>query len=171
MPSAPAPRVARTAALSSNVNDWRQSLAQGRAALKAAFGDKPDATRALQRQCALVDEAFRAIWSETGQSDELALIAVGGYGRGLLYPYSDVDVLILLPDEVGDSARARKARRCHCSALRRRDTRPRSGWSRSTACHPPHSATRGCRDTPSRSLFRWPVSARRAARGSRRCRH
>ena len=62
--------------------------------------------KALQRQCALVDEALRAIWSETGQSDELALIAVGGYGRGLLYPYSDVDVLILLPDEVGNSARA-----------------------------------------------------------------
>ena len=106
MSSATAPRVARTTALSSNVNDWRQSLAQGRAALKAAFGDKPDAMKALQRQCALVDEALRAIWSETGQSDELALIAVGGYGRGLLYPYSDVDVLILLPDEVGDSARA-----------------------------------------------------------------
>ena len=74
--------------------------------LKAAFGDKPDATKALQRQCALVDAALRAIWSETGQSDELALIAVGGYGRGLLYPYSDVDVLILLPDQLGDSARA-----------------------------------------------------------------
>src|SRR5882724_9205289 len=105
MPSAIAPRVARTAELSSNVNDWRQTLAQGRAALKAAFGGKPDATKALQRQCALVDTALQAIWSETGQSDELALIAVGGYGRGLLYPYSDVDVLILLPDNVGESAR------------------------------------------------------------------
>ena len=107
MASTIAPRVARTAELSSNVNGWRQSLAQGRAALKAAFGGKPDPTKVLQRQCALVDEVLRAIWSETGQSDELALIAVGGYGRGLLYPYSDVDVLILLPDEVGDSARAR----------------------------------------------------------------
>ena len=106
MSSGAAPRVTRTSAFSSNVNDWRQTLARGRAALKAAFGEKSDATKALQRQCALVDEALRAIWSETGQADELALIAVGGYGRGLLYPYSDVDVLILLPDEIGDSARA-----------------------------------------------------------------
>ena len=106
MRSATAPSGARTSALGENVSDWRQSLAQGRAALKAAFGDKPDATKALQRQCTLVDEALRAIWTESGQSDDVALIAVGGYGRGLLHPYSDVDVLILLPDEVEDSARA-----------------------------------------------------------------
>jgi [protein-PII] uridylyltransferase len=105
MSSGAVPRVARTSTFSSNVSDWRQTLARGRAALKAAFGEHPDGTKVLQRQCALVDEALRAIWSETGQSDGLALIAVGGYGRGLLYPYSDVDVLILLPDEVGDSAR------------------------------------------------------------------
>ena len=100
-------RATRSGAIAANVHDWRQTLAQGRAALKAAFGEKPNAAKALQRQCALVDEALRAIWGETGQSDELALIAVGGYGRGLLYPYSDVDVLILLPDECGDSARGR----------------------------------------------------------------
>ncbi len=51
-----------------------------------------------------MDEALLAIWSESGQSGELALIAVGGYGRGMLYPYSDVDVLVLLPDEAGDKA-------------------------------------------------------------------
>ena len=64
MSSVIAPRVARTAELSSNVNGWRQLLAQGRAALKAAFGGKPDATKVLQRQCALVDEKLRAIWSQ-----------------------------------------------------------------------------------------------------------
>jgi len=30
-----------------------------------------------------------------------------GYGRGTLYPYSDVDVLVLLPDQASDAARAR----------------------------------------------------------------
>ena len=75
-------RDARSGAFAPNVSDWRQVLAQGRAALKSEFAVKPEAAKVLQRQCALVDDALRAIWSETGQSDELALVAVGGYGRG-----------------------------------------------------------------------------------------
>ncbi len=107
MASATAPRVARNAALSSNVTDWRQSLAHGRAALKAAFARKPEAVKALQRQCGLVDAALKAIWSETGQSDDLALIAVGGYGRGLLYPYSDWSVCSGTSDSKSVTACAR----------------------------------------------------------------
>ena len=99
------PRVARTSTFAPSINDWRKTLANGRADLKTAFAAKPDAGKSLQNQCALVDAALQGIWTETGQSDELALIAVGGYGRGLLYPYSDVDVLILLPGEIEETVR------------------------------------------------------------------
>src|SRR6185312_4314484 len=99
------PRVARTSTFAPSINYWRKTLANGRANLKTSFATKPDAGKSLQNQCALVDAALQGIWTETGQSDELALIAVGGYGRGLLYPYSDVDVLILLPGEIEETVR------------------------------------------------------------------
>ena len=107
MPSSSPPREARLHDAALTPSAWRQTLAQGRTALKAQFGHRANVTRALRQQCALVDEALNAIWHQTGQSKDLALIAVGGYGRGLLFPYSDVDVLILLPDAITDDSHAR----------------------------------------------------------------
>ena len=107
MAAAVVPAGARTAALSAQVGAWRHALVEGRKTLKAAFLERPDPAKALDRQRVLVDDVLKTIWSETSQSEELALIAVGGYGRGTLYPYSDVDVLVLLPDEASDAARSR----------------------------------------------------------------
>ncbi|MDR0576781.1 MAG: [protein-PII] uridylyltransferase [Candidatus Accumulibacter sp.] len=58
-----------------------------------------DPGRLLYERCRLIDEALRDLWTELRLPDSLALCAVGGYGRGELWPASDVDLLLLLPDD------------------------------------------------------------------------
>ena len=65
---------------------------------RAAYFKRPDPPVNLAENAALVDTALRELWSRTIDDPQAALVAVGGYGRGALYPHSDVDVLVLLPD-------------------------------------------------------------------------
>ncbi|MFZ4482252.1 MAG: bifunctional uridylyltransferase/uridylyl-removing protein, partial [Rhodoferax sp.] len=47
----------------------------------------------------LADGTLRALWQEAGFPPCFALAAVGGFGRRELFPYSDVDVLLLVPHD------------------------------------------------------------------------
>ncbi|MBU3740202.1 MAG: hypothetical protein FGM55_14765, partial [Rhodoferax sp.] len=65
----------------------------------------------LGRLSALVDETLTALWQGAGLDSPLTLVAVGGFGRGELFPGSDVDVLLLLPqDQSADQDPQLKAR-------------------------------------------------------------
>ncbi len=81
---------------------WREQLQAGTAAIRTAFEQKPDTVRLLREQCRLVDGLLRDVWQQSGLPGSACLIAVGGYGRGELFPQSDVDILILLAE--GDEA-------------------------------------------------------------------
>ena len=56
---------------------------------------KPEAL--LRHLCQSVDIALIELWKSMQLPREASLVGVGGYGRGELFPYSDIDVLILLP--------------------------------------------------------------------------
>ncbi|MHB1280014.1 MAG: [protein-PII] uridylyltransferase [Acidithiobacillus sp.] len=75
---------------------WRETLSQGQDAIRHAFDGKVATRPLLMRYRRLVDEVLQSLWASVRLPSPAALVAVGGYGRGDLFPYSDVDVLILL---------------------------------------------------------------------------
>ena len=79
---------------------FRTSLRDGRTALREQFQDDTNVDTVLHRHAWLVDELLTRAWSLhqplLDPKINIALVAVGGYGRGELYPSSDVDLLLLL---------------------------------------------------------------------------
>jgi [protein-PII] uridylyltransferase len=51
----------------------------------------------LGQMCRLAEVHLKRLWDAAELETEASLLAVGGFGRGDLFPFSDVDLLILLP--------------------------------------------------------------------------
>ncbi len=77
---------------------WRLDLKTQQQALETAFFQHQNTAKLLKQQSLLIDRLLKKIWLQANIHGDIALIAVGGYGRNQLFPYSDIDLLILLPD-------------------------------------------------------------------------
>ncbi len=85
----------------------REALNRGRTEIQTRFEAGGSAAHCVAEQCFLIDQLIRTLFdfvvehiyplANPTQGEKLAVVAVGGYGRGEMAPYSDVDLLFLLP--------------------------------------------------------------------------
>ena len=80
------------------IKSIREQLQQKQAELKTEFRETANTSALLKQHSRLIDELLQHLLKQAGVVQDVCLAAVGGYGRGELFPYSDVDILILLPD-------------------------------------------------------------------------
>ena len=78
--------------------EYKAQKAQLRQSIGQPGATGRDVHKALGRLAQLTDGVLQQLWKHAELESPLALLAVGGYGRGELFPFSDVDVLVLLPD-------------------------------------------------------------------------
>lgn len=77
---------------------FKETLSNATEVLKQRFKAGRAATELVQARSNIVDAVLKKAWLQYFPADatDIALLAVGGYGRGELHPASDVDVQILL---------------------------------------------------------------------------
>ena len=83
------------------------ALTQARARAEQLLLKDRHGRRCAERLCQMQDDIIRILFEFTGseiypsqvpsEAEHMAVIATGGYGRGLLAPGSDIDLLFLLP--------------------------------------------------------------------------
>ena len=79
----------------------RAHLDAAKAELRNAFYDNNDGAVYVGMYAWTIDILLRMLYAETRKhccgGGDMAVIAVGGYGRGEMAPYSDIDIMILMP--------------------------------------------------------------------------
>jgi len=86
---------------------WKRRLAEQRSALEHRYLEHRSPSDLLRRHRLLIDGQLKSVWRHLAMAPTLALVAVGGYGRVHLFPYSDIDLMVLLP-HAADAAVAQK---------------------------------------------------------------
>jgi [protein-PII] uridylyltransferase len=86
--------------------------------IRAGFEDSHDGQVAVRARSDLIDKVITQLWSSdvgATPANKVSIVALGGYGRRTLFPYSDVDLLFLCSSTPGEQTQ--KQIRAFCQAL------------------------------------------------------
>ncbi len=84
------------------VDDLREQYQREMALVSATYERTGDGTAAIRRRSAIVDRILIEMWRRAFSGHpglNVSLVALGGYGRKDLFPYSDIDVLFAFADD------------------------------------------------------------------------
>jgi [protein-PII] uridylyltransferase len=85
---------------STQLSDFIGCLEQSSEITDQAFDEGVDIVDLVKGRAAIVDRILTIAWDRFGlNTNQAALVAVGGYGRGELHPGSDIDLLLLFASE------------------------------------------------------------------------
>ncbi len=87
-----------SAARNALLTRYKSRVQSGQSAICQHYLADQNPPRLLHERSQLIDGVLCDLWQELRFPDSLVLVAVGGYGRGELWPASDVDLLLLLPE-------------------------------------------------------------------------
>src|ERR1035437_3138372 len=96
-------------AASSLISELRGSLSDESARIQREFEVSGEGRAALAQRTRLVEEILARLWLDIVSPDpakpaNFALVATGGFGRGWMFPYSDIDLLFLFGDREAEKA-------------------------------------------------------------------
>lgn len=90
-------------AASYSIGEMRGSLNDESSRIQKEFDATGDGRTCVTQRTHLIEDILSRLWRDIVSSDEskpdnFALVATGGFGRGWLFPYSDIDILFLFGD-------------------------------------------------------------------------
>ena len=90
------------------ISELKKNYKRSYESLKKIFLTDHNNSKFLRSHSHLIDQLLKKLWLNCGIKNQSSLIAVGGYGRKELFPFSDIDILVLVDSNPNSTEKIEK---------------------------------------------------------------